>query len=161
PHVRWCERRSLRRLRLLDYMTEERLDKMIGKHSVIFAILVCAATILLLPAAVRADDDENSPTTLLENKPITLHFDRTDFWEALKQTFESVGVSYIINPTKSNGVVTASFVKVPFRVALETILRTSSALTYRYENGIYSVVPKTDEPAIPVDPAPVPPELNF
>src|SRR5690242_5865523 len=99
---------------------EERRSKMNRKQSFLLAILAWAATMMLLPSAVHAQDDDNSPATLLARKPITLRFDRTDFWEALKQTFDSVGVAYVINPTKSNGVVTASFVKVPFRVALET-----------------------------------------
>jgi hypothetical protein len=42
---------------------------------------------------------------------------------------------------------------VPFRTALETLLKsTSAALTYKLENGIYSVFPKVEEPPAKEEP---------
>jgi hypothetical protein len=61
----------------------------------------------------------------------------------LKQLFDSVGVSYTLDPNVQ-GTVTVSLTDVPFTVALDNILRPLN-LTYRVENGVYFVTVRQPE----------------
>lgn len=84
--------------------------------------------------AQEADQGDKQDVT---NKRVTLNLENADIQYALKLLFTSVGVDFTIGPGVQ-GYVTASLTDVPFRVALEQILRSTQSqfpLTYRVESG--------------------------
>ena len=89
---------------------------------------------------------------------VTVKYDQADVRFVLKQLFDSVGVSYTLDPNVQ-GTVTVSLTDVPFTVALDNILRPLN-LTYRVENGVYFVTVRQPEevPAAPVPDAAAPEE---
>ena len=76
---------------------------------------------------------------------VTVKYDQADVRFVLKQLFDSVGVSYTLDPNVQ-GTVTVSLTDVPFTVALDNILRPLN-LTYRVENGVYFVTVRQPEEA--------------
>jgi hypothetical protein len=76
---------------------------------------------------------------------VTVKYDQADVRFVLKQLFDSVGVSYTLDPNVQ-GTVTVSLTDVPFTVALDNILRPLN-LTYRVENGVYYVTVRQPEEA--------------
>jgi hypothetical protein len=85
------------------------------------------------------------------NKKIDLDLESTNLYYGLKLLFSQVKANFTIDESLKSLTVTAHLTQVPFRVALETLLKsTSTPLTYKVENGIYSVVPKVEE-APPVE----------
>lgn len=82
------------------------------------------------------------------NKKIDLDLESTNLYYGLKLLFSQVKANFTIDESLKSLTVTAHLTQVPFRVALETLLKsTSTPLTYKVENGIYSVVPKVEEAA--------------
>ncbi len=82
------------------------------------------------------------------NKKIDLDLESTNLYYGLKLLFSQVKANFTIDESLKSLTVTAHLTQVPFRVALETLLKsTSTPLTYKVENGIYSVVPKAEEAA--------------
>ena len=109
------------------------------------------ATIAILMAAQAAPlfaQQDGDPT----QRRVTLKYEQADVRFVLKQLFDSVGVSYTLDPNVQ-GTVTVSLNDVPFTVALDNILRPLN-LTYRVENGVYFVTVRQPEEtplAPPVD----------
>lgn len=111
---------------------------------VMTAIVLASALPAIAPAQTEKSD--------LTSKRVTLNLEGADLRYALKLLFSSVGVSYILDQT-AQGVVTVSLTDVPFRTALESILRSTQSqnpLSYRVEDGIYHIFPK------PIDDTPRP-----
>ncbi|MCC6729136.1 MAG: hypothetical protein IT208_07335 [Chthonomonadales bacterium] len=74
-------------------------------------------------------------------KRVNVEFENADLRYALRVLFDSVGVNFTIGESVG-GTVTASMHDVPFRVALDNLLRSASAalpFTYRVVEGIYTV----------------------
>ena len=92
------------------------------------------------PLAAQDDDDPAS-------KRVSVEFNNQTLVEALKFLFKSVGANYVIEPEVMRGAstvqVTLSIANQPFILALESVLSAGSArgtgLTYRLENGIYTI----------------------
>ncbi|MGC8668797.1 MAG: hypothetical protein ACP5VE_11855 [Chthonomonadales bacterium] len=83
------------------------------------------------------------------NKKVTLNLENADIRYALQLLFKSAGVNFSLDQAVS-GTVTVSLTDVPFRTALESILRSTQStnpLTYRVEDGVYIISPKKEEVA--------------
>ena len=106
--------------------------------------LVLAAIAVLVAAQASpllAQQQGGDPT----QRRVTVKYDQADVRFVLKQLFDSVGVSYTLDPNVQ-GTVTVSLTDVPFTVALDNILRPLN-LTYRVENGVYFVTVRQPEEA--------------
>jgi type II secretory pathway component GspD/PulD (secretin) len=82
------------------------------------------------------------------NKRVSIKFENISIQLALKSLFENAKVNYSIHPG-IKGQLTANMTEVPFKIALENILRTVSGvqkLTYRVEKGVYHVFPADAKP---------------
>src|SRR5580700_8133469 len=117
------------------------------------ALALTVLGITAAPICARAQDDgggtggANDPA----NKKIDLDLESTNLYYGLKLLFSQVKANFTIDESLKSLTVTAHLTQVPFRVALETLLKsTGTPLTYKVENGIYSVVPKVEE-AAPVE----------
>jgi hypothetical protein len=106
--------------------------------------LILAAIAVLVAAQASpllAQQQGGDPT----QRRVTVKYDQADVRFVLKQLFDSVGVSYTLDPNVQ-GTVTVSLTDVPFTVALDNILRPLN-LTYRVENGVYFVTVRQPEEA--------------
>jgi hypothetical protein len=118
--------------------------------------LALACSVFSGGAACAQDSATQDTTKDLASKKVTLNLENADVKYALKLLFQSVGVNYTLDPNVI-GTVTVSLTDVPFRVALENILRSVASvqpLTYRVESGVYNIAPKvvetnTEPPATP------------
>jgi hypothetical protein len=108
--------------------------------------LVAAALCLLTagaPSLALAQAD--GVTQDLNNKKVTLNLENADIRYGLKLLFQAVGANYSIDQNVQ-GAVSVSLTNVSFRVALDSLLRAASMpLTYRQENGVYTISPKREE----------------
>src|SRR5437879_1449458 len=92
-----------------------------------------------------------------ENKRISLNLENADIRYALRLLFTSAGVNFNID-NAVQGSTTVSLTDVPFKTALESVLRSTSTtnpLTYRKEDNIYYVSPKV-EPTVEIKPEETP-----
>ncbi|GIV10863.1 MAG: hypothetical protein KatS3mg020_0354 [Fimbriimonadales bacterium] len=105
------------------------------------AILMAAQTAPLMAQGGGQQD----PT----QRRVTVKYEQADVRFVLKQLFDSVGVSYTLDPNVQ-GTVTVSLTDVSFTVALDNILRPLN-LTYRVESGVYFVTVRQPE-EVPVAP---------
>src|SRR5437764_5569290 len=93
-----------------------------------------------------AAQDQKPPEAT--NKKVTLNLENADLRYALKLLFTSAGINYTLDQAVQ-GTVTVSLTDVPFRTALESVLRstqTTSPLTYRVEDKVYIIAPKVEQP---------------
>ena len=94
----------------------------------------------------------------VSDKRVTLKVDAADIRSALKLLFDSAGANYTLEQSVQ-GAVTISLQDVPFRTALESVLRSTESavpLTYRIEDGVYNIVPRAIPDPIIVDgPGPI------
>lgn len=100
--------------------------------------LVLAATLIICAGAGVPAQSASS------QKPVTLKMENADLRLALQQLFKSVGQNYTLSQ-RVKGIVTVNLTDVPFRTALDSLLRSAAAtqpLTYRVEDGIYVIYPK-------------------
>jgi len=110
-----------------------------------------ALALVAVPGRAVAQDtgggtDSSSSTNDPANKKIDLDLESTNLYYGLKLLFSQVKANFTIDESLKSLTVTAHLTQVPFRVALETLLKsTSTPLTYKVENGIYSVVPKVED----------------
>jgi hypothetical protein len=106
-------------------------------------ILLTAAILMAAHAAplFAQGGGQQDPT----QRRVTVKYEQADVRFVLKQLFDSVGVSYTLDPNVQ-GTVTVSLTDVPFTVALDNILRPLN-LTYRVENGVYYVTVRQPEEA--------------
>jgi hypothetical protein len=122
-----------------------------------FAVIGGCSTLpaLAQPPADKGQEAVKDPS----NQKIDLDLESTNLYYGLKLLFSQIKANFTIDDSLKSLSVTAHLSQVPFRVALETLLKsTSTPLTYKVESGIYSVVPKVEE-AAPVDLGPEgPPE---
>src|SRR5437870_5752019 len=127
-----------------------------------FAILM--VTLTMVPSACRAQTDPIG--SKLTDKRVTLNLENADLRYALKLLFNSVGANFTLDAF-AQGTVTVALRDVPFKTALESLLRSTSTqnpLTYRVEDGVYYITVKKDETIVEVDPiteAPVPPKSRI
>ncbi len=88
------------------------------------------------------------------NKPINLDVKSANLYYALTLMFDQLKIgNYTLPDSLKQIEVSAHFTQLPIRTALETLLR-NSGYTYKVDNGVYSVVPKIEEPqpvALPSD----------
>ena len=105
------------------------------------ALLIMAVWIAAQVAPLFAQGGGQDPT----QRRVTVKYEQADVRFVLKQLFDSVGVSYTLDPNVQ-GTVTVSLTDVPFTVALDSILRPLN-LTYRVENGVYYVTVRQPEEA--------------
>src|SRR5579872_1194924 len=131
---------------------EKRRMKNLAFHKRIFMTAAAAAMLAVgAPLAVHAQDNPNASTQEINNKKVTLNLENADIRYALKLLFQSVGANYTLDQNVQ-GTVTVSLTDVPFRTALESILRSAASanpLTYRVENGVYNIAPKAPEESGP------------
>src|SRR3989442_207990 len=110
------------------------------------AIGVMAAGIAGTPVLCHA---QNEPAGgKLIDKRVTLNLEDADLRYALKLLFNSVGANFTLDAF-AQGTVTVALRDVPFKTALESLLRSTSTqnpLTYRVEDGVYYITVKKDEP---------------
>jgi hypothetical protein len=104
-------------------------------------VLAAIAVLMAAQASPLLAQQGGDPT----QRRVTVKYDQADVRFVLKQLFDSVGVSYTLDPNVQ-GTVTVSLTDVPFTVALDNILRPLN-LTYRVENGVYFVTVRPPEEA--------------
>ncbi len=117
------------------------------------SMAVCALSLTsigltLTPVRAQAQDGGRSGSVSdLANKKIDLDLESSNLYYGLKLLFSQVKANFTIDESLKSLTVTAHLSQVPFRVALETLLKsTGTPLTYKVESGIYSVVPKVECP---------------
>lgn len=95
--------------------------------------------------ANKADTTSNDQL----NKPINLDVRSANLYYALTLLFDQLKIgNYSLPDSLKSFEVSAHFTSLPLRTALETLLK-NSGYTYKVESGVWSVVPKTGEPAPP------------
>ncbi len=119
-----------------------------------FRIIAGIAAVLAgAPFAAFAQDASSGKGQSVSDRRVTLKVDAADIRSALKLLFESAGANYTLDQSVQ-GAVTVSLQDVPFRTALESVLRSTESavpLTYRIEDGVYNIVQKTTPDPIIVD----------
>ncbi len=101
------------------------------------------------PSFAQGDSGSHAASVLA--RKVTLNVDGADLRAALKMLFNSVRADYVLDP-EVEGRITASLTDIPFRIALDTVLRAAEAdppLTYRIEEEVFHVVRKPDPPPVP------------
>ena len=126
-------------------------------------VSLTALGLLAAPMGAHAQDAPgNDPTSSsdVSNQPIKLDLENADLYSALKLLFAQIKANYTLNPELRQLPVTAHLSNVPFRIALDTLLRSVNSpvpLTYKVESGIYSILekkeviennPETDKPDV-------------
>lgn len=118
-------------------------------------ILAGLATCLALgtPLKALAQTDQTPPGQSqggagtgqdVENSNVaSIELDQADVRDALRTLFKNVGVSYQI-AQDVQGPITLHLTNVPFRTALESVLKQVDA-TYRIDGGIYNIVKKVND----------------
>ena len=117
------------------------------KSNLIFAGLA-AAVLAGTPVAGLAQDTDNKGA--ITSRRVTIKVDAADLRYALKLLFEAAGANYSLDQSVQ-GTVTVSMQDVPFRTALESVLRSTQSerpLTYRIEDGVYQIFAKSDPPPV-------------
>jgi type II secretory pathway component GspD/PulD (secretin) len=115
-------------------------------------LLLCVSLGRPIRASAQSSEGKGSQSAVVEKQKISIDLESSSLYYALKLLFSQVKANFTIDESLKSLVVTAHFTDVPFRTALETLLKsTSTALTYTLENGIYSVSPKVEEPPIVED----------
>ncbi len=113
------------------------------------AVVVLGLSAFIAGPLVAQDDDDPA------SKRVSLEFDNQTLVEALKLLFKSVGANYVLEPTVMRGAsnvrITLSIADQPFIQALESVLAAGSArgtgLTYRLEDGVYTILAGDRPPA--------------
>lgn len=112
------------------------------------ACLVAGAlTLFAVPAMVGAQDSGSKPQDAVMSRRVTLTLENADIRYGLKLLFNSVGANFTLDPLVQ-GTVTVSLTDVPFRTALESLLRSTNStgrLSYRLEDGVYHIGPKAED----------------
>src|SRR5690349_19990546 len=121
-----------------------------GKLS-LAALSLTALGLMCVPGMVRAQDnppggDTGTPAADISNKKITLDVESANPYYALKLLFQQSKANFTLDDSLKGAIDSAHLHDVPFRVALETLLKSSGQpLTYTAENGITQVIPKKEE----------------
>ncbi|HLK61060.1 MAG TPA: hypothetical protein VKU00_31130, partial [Chthonomonadaceae bacterium] len=107
------------------------------------ALSLTALSLTALPVVANAQNQDNDPTASgakedAANKKVNLELESTNLYYALKLLFAQIKANFVIDESLRSLTVTAHLTQVPFRVALETLLKsTNTPLTYTVDNGIY------------------------
>src|SRR5438105_8298965 len=120
-----------------------RFGIVIGSALVVAWLAVCPAG----NASTASGQDQ--PTAV--DKKVTLNVENADLRYALKLLFTSAGVNYTLDQGVQ-GTVTVALTDVPFRTALERVLRSTQSvmpLTYRMEANVYQISPQVENLAGP------------
>ncbi len=122
-------------------------------------IALAGIGLMTLPSMAHAQDtqapgsDPNSNSDA-SNQPIKLDLENADLYSALKLLFAQIKANYALDPSLRQLAVTVHLTNIPFRIALDTLLRSVASpvpLTYKVENGIYTVLEKKESTDAPVD----------
>ncbi len=116
----------------------------------IVATVVVAGCLSCLPFRAIAQDSSVD----LSTKKVTLSVENAKLSQVLKLLFQNVGANYVLDPA-AEGTVTASLSDVSFKVALESVLKSTESnvkLTYRIDSGVYTIYPKKDIVPVTHDP---------
>ncbi len=116
-------------------------------NKIALAALSVAVLGLAAPVKSMAQDDSGTTQGAGDSKmqKIDLDLESSNLYYGLKLLFSQVKANFTIDESLNSLTVTAHLTQVPFRTALETLLKsTSTPLTYKIENGIYSVLPKVE-----------------
>lgn len=126
---------------------------------------------LAMPASAQGQDAQlpgNDPASGSEasNKPINLDLENADLYSALKLLFVQIKGNYILDPSLRQLSVTAKLTNIPFRSALDLLLKSVNSqvpLTYKVEGGVYSIIEKKIEngDTTGVEPTPDEPKSNL
>ena len=88
-------------------------------------------------------------------QPVTIIVNNASLYQTLKQLFAQTRSNYSLDPSLDKARVTLTARKVPLRDALTMLLKASGRpLTYRVENGIYTIIEKTIEKTMEKQDAP-------
>ena len=112
-----------------------------------------ALGLLAAPLRAHAQDAQspgNDPNSNSDasNQSIKLDLENTDLYSALKLLFAQIKANYTLDPGLRQLPVTAHLTNIPFRIALDTLLRSVNSpvpLTYKVESGVYSILEKKVE----------------
>jgi hypothetical protein len=117
------------------------------------AVLLCGSLVLPTRAGAQNVDGKGSQTPDITMQKISLDLESSNLYYGLKLLFSQVKCNFTLDESLKGLTVTAHFTDVPFRIALETLLKsTSTTLTYKVENGIYSVFPIEEQKPSKEDP---------
>ncbi|GAB4460868.1 MAG: hypothetical protein OHK0029_25430 [Armatimonadaceae bacterium] len=132
-------------------------SKLASVAAILFGSIAAA---LPLPAAAQentATRDTNAPPA------VSLDVRDAPLRTALEQLFEKAKVDFVLDPRVA-GFVTLRLTDQPFENALKLLLRSGAVpLSYRVENGVYIVEPRTVEPSsrtVSLTPPPAPATLE-
>jgi type II secretory pathway component GspD/PulD (secretin) len=108
-------------------------------------LLACSASVVTAQIAQKGQPAATQASA--QNQQVDLKLDNVDIKAALKSLFQQTGLNYTIeNDVK--GTVTANFTGVPFRNALDMLIRSANdRLTYRVEAGVYRIQLRPEGPA--------------
>jgi hypothetical protein len=110
--------------------------------------LLAMALATPLTAPILAHAQERSQQTSPAMRQISVELQDADIRVALQQIFNAAKVNYTIDPS-IKGTVTATFSTTPLHTVLEMLTKYAPApLTYRFENGVYSILPKEPQEAV-------------
>ena len=131
-------------------------------------VSLTALALMASPSAAHAQGQDaqapgNDPASGSEasNQPIKLDLENADLYSALRLLFAQIKANYLLDPGLRQLSVSAHLSNIPFRTALDLLLRSVNSpvpLTYKVEGGVYSITEKktvTDEGGV-VDTPPDP-----
>src|SRR5689334_6363051 len=107
--------------------------KAFARLTVLLAAVAGMAFAIGAPAL--AQDEKTNSASEISKKHVDLNMENADIRLALKTLFKSVGANYSIAP-EVKGTVTTDLKDVPFKTALETLLKSADSeqrITYRIE----------------------------
>jgi hypothetical protein len=92
------------------------------------------------------EQKQNDEAILNESKMISLDLEGVDLYVALSMLFKQAKVQYTLD-SRLRGTLVTVHLKQPLRRALEAVLKASGLpFTYAYADGIYSIIPRIEEP---------------
>ncbi len=115
--------------------------------------LAACAVIFTSRGAIAQGTGIGQPTSA-ESLKVDLEAESSSIYDALKQIFKQTKLSFTIDESLRSLKVTAHLTQVPFRIALDKLLKsTSVALTCSQEDGVYVVKVSTDQsiPSVALD----------
>src|SRR5258705_10765916 len=92
------------------------------------ALSLTALGLVAVPIGAYAQDargDTDTNATDLSNTKIELNVESANLYYALNLLFQNIKANFSLDPSLKKLEVTAHFHQVPFRVALETLLKSS------------------------------------
>jgi hypothetical protein len=114
------------------------------------ALSLTALGSLALPLGALAQDATTDQTgaggATLPKTPVTLNVESADLYYTLKLLFSQIKADFTLDTSLRGTPVTVKLTKVPFDIALNAVLKASGQpLTFSFENGIFSIVPQTQQ----------------